>query len=44
MASILADPTEPDEEFWRALDEGRPERAVFSRFPGVDAREWRTIT
>jgi hypothetical protein len=43
MASIPDDPTEPDEEFWRAIDEGRPERPVFTRFPGADARERRTI-
>ena len=34
MASIPDDPTEPDEEFWRAIDEGRPERPLFRRYYG----------
>jgi hypothetical protein len=30
MVSIPDDPAEPDEEFWRAIDEGRPERPIFA--------------
>jgi hypothetical protein len=29
MASIPDDPNEPDEEFWRAMDESRPDRPLF---------------
>jgi hypothetical protein len=29
MAAIPDDPNEPDEEFWRAMDESRPDRPLF---------------
>ena len=32
MAAIPDDPAESDEEFWRAIDAGRPERPLFQRY------------
>lgn len=32
MAAIPDDPAESDEEFWRAIDVGRPERPLFERY------------
>lgn len=32
MAAIPDDPGESDEEFWRAVDAGRPERPLFGRY------------
>ena len=32
MAAVPDDPPGSDEEFWRAIDEGRPERPLFTKF------------
>lgn len=32
MAAIPDDPNEPDEEFWRAMDEARPNRPLFKDY------------
>ncbi len=32
MAAIPDDPNEPDEEFWRAMDESHPDRPLFREF------------
>lgn len=32
LAAIPDDPNEPDEVFWRAMDEDRPERPLFEEY------------
>ena len=32
MAAVPDDPNEPDEVFWRAMDEARPDRPLFREY------------